>query len=222
MKRGDVKQMNMKKILFIALIMISMVSAAQPSQKAKNILDQVSQKTKSYQSITADFQFIMENKDVNIFESSRGNLVVQGDAYKLKISGVEIYSDGKSQWTYMQEADEVNITEVGQSEDNPINPASIFTIYEHGFTNNYLGEFTSEAKKTFKIEMIPDEIKEFKRVILEIDQKTYQILGAVMDGTDENRYTIKIINMNTTTKYPVSTFVFDQSKHPGVNVVDMR
>jgi outer membrane lipoprotein-sorting protein len=212
----------MKKIIIIAILLSSVVSYAQTAQKAKTILDQVSQKTKGYQSITADFQFIMENSEINIFESSRGTLVVQGDAYKLKISGVEIYSDGKSQWTYMQEADEVNVTDVAQAEDNPINPATIFTIYEHGFTNNYLGEFTTDSKKTFKIEMIPDEIKEFKRVILEVDQKNYQILGAVMDGTDENRYTIKINNMNTSVKYPASTFVFDPSKHPGVNVVDMR
>lgn len=212
----------MKKMLFFAAMLFAMASFAQTAQKAKTILDQVSQKTKSYQSITADFQFMMENNEVNISETSRGTLVVQGDAYKLKISGVEIYSDGKSQWTYMQEADEVNITEVSQSEDNPINPATIFTIYEHGYTNNYLGEFTSDAKKTFKIEMIPDEVREFKRVILEVDQKTYQILGAVMDGTDDNRYTIKINNMNTTVKYPASTFVFDVAKHPGVSVVDMR
>ncbi|MBN2807047.1 MAG: outer-membrane lipoprotein carrier protein LolA [Prolixibacteraceae bacterium] len=212
----------MKKVIVIAILLSSMVTYAQTAQKAKTILDQVSQKTKSYQSITADFQFTMENSEVNLYESGRGTIMVQGNAYKLKISGVEIFCDGKNLWTFMQEADEVNITDMSQAEDNPINPATIFTIYEHGYTNNYLGEFTSEAKKTFKIEMIPDEIKEFKRVILEVDQKTYQILGAVLDGTDENRYTIKINNMNTAVNYPASTFVFDPSKYPGVNVVDMR
>lgn len=217
------KQINLKRnTIVLFFVMSSVMGFSQTAQKAKTILDQVSQKTKNYKSITADFHFIMDNNEVNLHEVSKGNLIVQGEAYKLNVSGVEIFCDGKTQWTYMKDADEVSISDASQSTENLINPATIFTIYEQGYTNNYLGEFTTDAKKTHKIEMIPDEVKEFKRVILEIDQSNYQLMGAVMDGTDDNRYTIKVINMNTTVSYPSTTFVFDQAKHPKVNVIDMR
>lgn len=213
---------HMKSRIILFFVLCTFMGFSQTTQKAKTILDQVSQKTRNYKSITADFHFIMDNNEVNLHEVSKGNLIVQGEAYKLNVSDVEIFCDGKTQWTYMKDADEVSISEANQSNENLINPATIFTIYEQGFTNNFLGEFTTDAKKTFKIEMIPDEVKEFKRVILEIDQTNFQILGAVMDGTDDNRYTIKVINMNTTVSYPSSTFLFDQAKHPKVNVIDMR
>lgn len=212
----------MKQLIALLFLLSSLVGFASTDQKAKSILDQVSQKTKAYKSITADFQFIMDNSEVDIHEENKGKIIIQGDAYKLNVSGVEIFSDGTNQWTYMKEANEVNISDVSDTDESTINPATIFTIYEQGYTNTYLGEFTSDSKKTYKIEMVPDEVKEFTRVILEVDQNTYQIVSAVMTGTDDNTYTIKVAKMNTSKDYPASTFVFNTKKHSDVDVIDMR
>lgn len=211
----------MKNLIILLFLISALTGYTQTDQKAKSILDQVSQKTKGYKSISADFQFIMDNSEVDLHEVSRGSLVVQGDAYKLTISGAEILCDGKTQWTFMKEANEVSLSNA-ESDDNTINPATIFTIYEQGFKNSYLGEFITDSKRTYKIELVPEEVKEFSRVILEIDQTNFQIIGAVMDGTEGNKYTIKVTNMSTSKEYPASTFVFDQKKHPNVDVVDMR
>lgn len=216
------KKNKMKYLLILFILLGALNLNAQIDQKAKSILDQVSAKTKAYSSITADFIFTMENSDIDLKEENQGSLIIQNNSYKLTLSGVEIFSDGKSQWTYMKDADEVNISEANTGEDEMINPATIFTIYEHGFVNTYLGEFTTDNKKTYKIELKPTEINEFTRVILEIEQGTYQIAGATMFGTEGNRYIIKVKNMNTSKKYPESTFVFDTAKHPGVDVIDMR
>jgi outer membrane lipoprotein-sorting protein len=212
----------MKRVLILLLLVSSFSGFSQVDQKAKSILDQVSERTKNYSSITASFQFIMENAEVDIYELSEGNLVIQGNSFKLNISGIEIFSDGKSQWTFMKDANEVNISDAASQEEGAINPATIFTIYEHGFKNTYLGEYTSGAIKTHKIELIPTEKNEFSRVIIEIDQKSLQIMGAVMYGVDNNLYSIKVKNMDTTKTYPTSTFVFNKAKYPSVNVVDMR
>ena len=214
---------NKMKYLLIFFILISAVKLnAQIDQKAKVILDQVSAKTKSFKSITADFVFVMENTEVDLLEENQGSLIIQNDKYKLSLNGVEIMCDGESQWTYMQDAEEVNISEANIGEDQMINPATIFTIYENGFVNTYLGEFTSDSKKTYKIELVPVEINEFNRVILEIEQNTYQILSATMFGTDGNKYSITVNNMETTKTYQNNIFTFDASKHPNVSVIDMR
>ncbi|MFA9388631.1 MAG: outer membrane lipoprotein carrier protein LolA [Prolixibacteraceae bacterium] len=212
----------MKRIIIFLLLTSTLNGFSQIDQKAKSILDEVSQRTKAFNSITSDFQFTMENAEVGLKEANKGNLIIQDKAFKLSISGIEIFCNGETQWTFMKDANEVSISDVSESEENMINPATIFTIYEQGFRNTYLGEFTSDARKTYKIEMIPDEVKEFTRVILEIDQSNYQIVGAVMNGTDANKYTIKITNMNTSKKYSDSEFTFETKKHPNVEVIDMR
>ncbi|MDA3927934.1 MAG: outer membrane lipoprotein carrier protein LolA [Prolixibacteraceae bacterium] len=212
----------MKRVFIFLFLFSSFVGYSQIDQKAKSILDQVSKTTKNYSSISADFEFIMINTEVDINESNKGSLIIQGNSYKLNINSIEIFSDGETQWTYMTDADEVNISEVNTDEESMINPATIFSIYEHGYTNTYLGEFTSGTINTHKIEMVPTEESEFSRVILEINQTNLQIIGATMFGNDGNQYLIAVKNMNTSKTYPNSTFVFDTQKHPNVDVIDMR
>lgn len=212
----------MKRLIVLLLVISGIASFAQVDQKAKNILDNVSQKTKANKSITADFEFTMDNAEVELHETSRGKIIIQGNAYKLVLTGIEIYCDGETMWTFVKDANEVNISSVEDSDDSMINPATIFTIYEQGYKNTYLGEYTADGKKTFKIEMIPDEIKEFSRVILEIDQASYQIVSAVMNGTDDNTYSIKVTSMDTSKSYSATDFSFNEKKHSGVDVIDMR
>lgn len=212
----------MKQLLIFLLFAISSQAFSQTDKKAKEILDKVSEKTKSYASISANFDFNMENADVDLKETSQGTIIIQGDQYKLSINGIEIFCDGKSQWTYMADASEVNISEAGSDCDGGLNPATIFTIYEEGFNYTYLGEFTNNKKQTYKIDLKPTEEKEFSRVILEIDQNNYQIISAVMYGNDNNLYTIKVKTMETAKTYPAATFVFNATAHPNVDVIDMR
>lgn len=216
------KKESMKYLLALLVVFTTVNLNAQVDQKAKSILDEVSKKTQSSNSITADFQFIMENSEVDLHESNEGSLIIQKDSYKLNFNGIEVMCDGKSQWTYMPDAEEVNVSEANSGEDGMLNPATIFTIYEEGFVNTYLGEFTESSVKIFKIDMVPTEEQEFSRVILDISQTNYQIAGATMFGTDGNKYIIKVKNMITNKKYPESTFAFDSSKYPGVEVIDMR
>jgi outer membrane lipoprotein-sorting protein len=211
----------MKKLLVLFLFLNSIQLFSQTDTKAKSILDKTSEKTRSYQSITATFEFTMQNDGAGLKETTKGSLILQKDKYKLSFNGIDIFSDGKTQWTYMNEAKEVNITDAGLDEES-INPATIFTIYEKGYKNTYLGEFTNGQKKTYKIELIPLVIKEFSRLIIEIDQSNYQILNAKMFGKDENNFTINVLSMDTNKTYDPSTFIFDPKKNPKVEVIDMR
>ncbi|HKM93580.1 MAG TPA: outer membrane lipoprotein carrier protein LolA [Prolixibacteraceae bacterium] len=213
----------MKQILFIAIVLlISNNLFSKTDEKAKVILDQVSEKTKNYKSITASFEFILENTEADLKEANQGNIIIQKEMFKLSISGIDIFNDGKSQYTYMKDAAEVSISEANTDENELLNPATIFTIYEHGFTYSYLGEATENGKRVHKIDLTPSEEKDFSRVILNIDSKNLQITEATMFGTDGNRYIIRIKNMDTSKVYPNSTFSFDKSKYPGVSVNDMR
>lgn len=217
-----VKKREMKLHTTLVFVFIVLGSFGQSASKAKSILDKVSEETKSYPSITADFSFTMKNEEVDMEETNKGSLIVQGDMYKLSISGVEMYSNGKAQWTFMPDAQEVSIIEAETAEEGGINPATIFTIYNQGFTYMYLGEFSDDGKKTHKIELSPTEEQEFSRIILEIGQDDMQIKNASMFGTDGNLYIIRITKMKTEKKYPPNTFEFDTSKHPDVSVIDMR
>lgn len=212
----------MKSLLIILLLFSTLQLFAQSDPKSKSILNKVTETTKSYSSITASFDFTMQNTNVGLKETSSGNLILQKENYKLTFNGFEIFSNGKIQWTYMPDANEVTINNADNEEEEIINPATIFNIYEKGFKNTFAGEFTNNGKKVFRIELTPLEIKEFTKIMLDIEQSTNQIVSATLLGTDKNTYIITVKSMITNKNYDASTFVFNTKKNPKVQVVDMR
>jgi outer membrane lipoprotein-sorting protein len=212
----------MKSLLIILLLFSTLQLFSQSDPKSKSILNKVTETTKSYSSITASFDFTMQNTNVGLKETSSGNLILQKENYKLTFNGFEIFSNGKIQWTYMPDANEVTINNADNEEEEIINPATIFNIYEKGFKNTFAGEFTNNGKKVFRIELTPLEIKEFTKIMLDIEQSTNQIVSATLLGTDKNTYIITVKSMITNKNYDASTFVFNTKKNPKVQVVDMR
>ena len=69
---------------FLILLTATVISAQQ-DQKAKEILDQVSKKTQSFQTISAKFVFSMENKKENINEINNGSIKLKGRKYHVEL-----------------------------------------------------------------------------------------------------------------------------------------
>jgi outer membrane lipoprotein-sorting protein len=133
----------MKKITALLLLTIGTVMGlhAQTDTKAKAILAEVSKKYRSYNIIKTDFSFTLENPQAKIKETQQGSLIANSEAnkYKVTMTDQELYSDGKSQWTYLKDNKEVQITDVDNNSDG-VNPAKIFTVYEKGYKYLFVGE----------------------------------------------------------------------------------
>ena len=73
----------MKKLFFIFFLFPCVIFAQ--DQKAKSILDQLSDKTKSYTSIEAKFTNTFSSTVTDINESQSGTLYLKNDAYRLEM-----------------------------------------------------------------------------------------------------------------------------------------
>ena len=119
----------------------TLIFAQQPKEvidaKAKAILDEVAAKTKTYTSIKAEFTNVAEkqvsNTESKVTDTQSGLLTLKGEKFKLEIKGQIIFCDGKTQWTYIKESNEVQINNAPdpKATDN-LTPVNIFTIYEKG------------------------------------------------------------------------------------------
>ena len=216
----------MKKIVVILLVAIGYaVSAnAQTDAKAKAILAQVSKKYRAYDIVKADFVFTLDNQQAKIKESQQGTLYVKAKAnkYKIVMAEQELISDGKSQWTYLKDDKEVQVTAVDNSND-ALNPAKIFTLYEQGFKYLYTGESKIGGKVYQMIDLSPTSGKKsYFKIRLSIDKNAKQIANAVIFENNGNKYTYAIKSFVPNVKIAESTFAFDARKYPGVEVVDLR
>ena len=98
----------MKKITLIFTLFIYTMSFGQDS-KAKALLDEVSQKAKSYDNISIDFKYVLDNAAENIKQETRGDVVMQGDKYRLNILGATRIYDGKTLYSISPDDEEVTI-----------------------------------------------------------------------------------------------------------------
>ena len=213
----------MKKITSIALlILISLGVNAQGDKKAKDILNGASSKYRSYKSMKADFSYTLENPTAKIKETQNGTIILSGAKYKLAISGQEIICDGKTIWTYMKDAKEVQINSVDPTEEG-IKPNEIFTMYEKGFLYKFVDEKKVGNKVQQNLELTPtDKSKNFFKLKLTVDKSSKQIVKSVIFEKSGNRYTYAIKEFTPNFATSVGTFTFDPKKYPGVEVVDLR
>lgn len=212
----------MKKILLLIAFIPGFVFGQNP-EKAKEILDQLSAKTKTYTTIEADFSFAMENQQEDIQEQYDGDISIKGDKYKVNLMDVDTYFDGKTMWTHMIDAEEVNVDEPDPEDEETLNPAKIFTIYETGFKYTFVGEKTKDGVVMYHIDLYPiNRDKPYSRIKLEIKKNDMQLNGIKQIGKDGNNYTILIKNMKTNTPMADNMFVFDEAANPDVDIIDMR
>ena len=114
------KSIKFTYLLFIFVFAITPVFAQNKQDPAaKKLLDQLSEKTKSYKNLYIDFKLSFDNDEENIHQVNEGNLLTQHEMYILNILGRKIISDGKTIWTILTEDEEVQISDV--SEDDEMN-----------------------------------------------------------------------------------------------------
>ncbi|MGP8214370.1 MAG: LolA family protein [Bacteroidia bacterium] len=219
----------MKKfILSAALCVYAIAVQAQEETvdpKANSILQALSKKTKAYKSIKAEFDITMYGKDKKETDNQKGNLIVKGGKYKLEVKNQVIISDSITLWTYLKDANEVQINNVDHSGDNgTISPTNIFTIYEKGFKSHFEGEETIKGATIEDIDLYPKhpEKEKYHTLKLMIDKNKNQIVGIrvfMKDGT-EVLYTID--SFSTDTDLSNSIFKFNPKDYPGIDVEDLR
>ncbi|ADY51430.1 outer membrane lipoprotein carrier protein LolA [Pseudopedobacter saltans DSM 12145] len=220
------RKLEMKRLnyfLTIVLILFAGNVLAQNDPKAKSILADVSKKFRSYNVVKADFTYTFTNRQANETQSQSGTLWVQSkfNKYKVNLPGQEIVSDGKNQWTYLKEDNEVQIAEIDNSPD-ALNPAQIFTIYEKGFKYVYIGDSKLNGKVVHQIELAPLASRSFSKIKLLIDKASKTISSFAVYDKNGNIYSYLIKTFIPNVNVSASTFAFDQKKYPGVEVVDLR
>ncbi|TSD67431.1 outer membrane lipoprotein carrier protein LolA [Inquilinus sp. KBS0705] len=223
----------MKKLfLYLVLSVVTVNAFAQKDADAKLILNKLSKQYKTYDAVKTDFTLTVDNAQANINETQTGTLISRSKANKYKVTiygagkkaGVaqEIISDGKTQWTFLKDANEVQIGDADNS-DEGFNPAKIFTIYESGYKYIYTG-LQKVAGKTYQvIDLTPtDEKKTFFKVRLMIDKVKNQLSSALIFDKNGSKYKYTLRTFTPNVKVTDATFAFDKKAYPGVELVDLR
>ena len=195
---------------------------AQVDKQAADILKNVSAKYKSFSSIHAEFSYTLDDPKEKSKSTQFGNISLKGEKYRLEITGQEVTCDGKTLWTFLKEANEVQISEPEKNAD-AVTPSTIFTLYEKGFDFKYMEEKSENGKQIEVIDIMPqDKKKNFFKIRMKIDKNEKLIISTDVFNKNGTHAIYAIKKFTPNTPLPDSDFLFDKAKHPGIEVVDLR
>jgi outer membrane lipoprotein-sorting protein len=203
----------------------AMRANAQQDTEAKKILDQVSAKTNSYPSIMAGFSYHYKNTQSKEDQTHEGIISLKGNMYKLEFLNTEVYCDGITQWSYMPEVKEVNISNAEQNKKDFFlsNPLELFKVYDKDYKYRYMGDVSEKGKEAYQLELYPFDLKKpYHRIRITIDKANSQVTKAEVSGKNGDSYEITITSFQTNQKLEDSFFRFDPKSHPGVELIDLR
>jgi outer membrane lipoprotein carrier protein len=190
--------------------------------KAKAILDKLSAKTKALKSLSADFEYRLQNQKAGIDEIQTGSIQVKGNKYRLKLAGQEVICNGTTVWTYLPDDEEVQITNNDEEEEGSFSPSKIFTIYETGFKFKYDKEQVIGGNRVHTIYLYPMEPgeKNFHTIILNVEKETTRVHSMTVKAKDGNIYTYTLKNYQP--DQALSDASFDFKVPDGVDEIDLR
>lgn len=213
----------MKKIILISILFLSLFNTQAQDKKAKDLLDEVTAKVKSYENIAIDFKYSLQNAKENINQDSKGNVILKGNLYHLNFMGTTKIFDGKKTYTIVPEDEEVTISKVDEMDENAITPSKMLTFFNAGY--KYYWDITQDIKgrKIQYIKLLPISSKDQrKEILLGIDVQTKNIYNLIEVGKKGTKTTLVVNSFKTNQPLSKNQFTFDESKYKNyyINRID--
>ena len=202
---------------FFSYILLSLVVFFSASDiyaiNANEVLTNASEKYQKDGSISAQFTLS------GIGNSTDGTITISGDKFHLSTPLLSIWYNGRTQWTYSAETNEVNITEPTVEELQQVNPFAIINSFRMQFNATLL----KSANSMYRIQLTPLKSvnTSISKAIVTLNASTLYP-NEIALTIDKNIITIKTKNIKAIKNVPHKTFVFDEKKYPNAEIVDLR
>ena len=208
-------------VLFIYFIGFSL--QAQDAKKAKELLDDVTSKVKSYNNIVIDFKYSLSNPKERINQESNGNVALQGNLYHLNFMGVTKIFDGKKVYTIVPEDEEVTQENFDANDEKAISPNKMLTFFTSGYKYSWDIPQNVKGRKIQYVKLTPINSKDTrKEILIGIDTQTKNIYTVIEVGKNGTKTTLTVNSFKTNQPLSKNHFTFTKSKYPNyyINKLD--
>lgn len=205
----------MKVYQILIFVFLSLSLKAQSPEAAKKLLDEVSKTIASFDNLSFDFTYVLENRQENIRQETNGFATISGNLYKVNFLGNEQLFDGEKKYTVVPENEEVTISSPEEGDDFGINPSELLVFYKSGYAYQWDIKQNVLGRPIQFIKLIPNqENKDLKYLLLGVDMNRKTIYRLIEIASSETRTTLTLKNLKTNANLSPDFFTFDDSKYP--------
>ena len=198
----------MKKICF--LITAALLSVATYAQTAKSVLDKAAANITVKSGVQAEF------KMTGSMGNTSGTIAIKGRKFHATTPQAIVWFDGKTQWTYMKNNDEVNISTPTEAQLQAINPYNFINLYKNGYT----ATLNSSGKDYVVHLTAATNDKKIRELFITINKTSYNPTQVkLLQGTKWTIFDIKGLKKQNLSD---SQFRFNAKDFPQAEVIDLR
>ncbi len=211
----------MKNKLIYCLTLFFTISAGLPAQNNAQAEKMIADFIKSVEKNAIQTNFIMNITDQNgsITQTLSGVFTMKNDKFSLKTDDVNVFFNGKTQWTYLPSNNEVSITEPTEEELAEVNPVLILKEYRNKCNISLSAD--NKSNDNYLIEMTPRVVTDFKKILVRVNKTTKNLVSLHLEGK-EFSVVMNFSNFRQGLNISDNTFVFDKSKYKDVFINDLR
>ena len=204
------KRLSIIRVAMVALFAMHCSLLTSYAQSAKSILDKAAATITAPEGIKANFRMNATNG------STSGSIAIKGKKFYATTPQATIWFDGKTQWTYMKNNDEVNVSNPTEAQLQAINPYNFINLYKRGY--NYT---VNIAGKDYVVHLLANSNeRKIKELFITVDKKNYQPKQVKMlQGKKWTSFDISGIKKE---KLADSQFRFNSKDFPKAEIIDLR
>lgn len=180
------------------------------AQSAKSVLDKAAASVTVASGVKANFRMTTTTGNTS------GTIAIKGKKFYATTPQAKIWFDGKTQWTYLKNNDEVNVSNPTEAQLQAINPYNFINLYKRGYTytmntagTNYVIHLTSNSTD-----------RKIKELFITVNKKNYQPMQVKMlQGKKWTTFDITSIKKENIAD---SQFRFNSKDFPKAEIIDLR
>ncbi len=197
-------------LMLFSIMMMGMSADAQNATKARQVLDKAAAKVSNPSGAKANFKMVSGST------TTTGTIVIKGNKFRATTPQATLWYDGTTQWTYMKNTDEVNISNPTEAQQARMNPYKFITLYKNGYN---LSMKTVAGNNEVHL-VAKDKTRSIQEMYITVSPST-SLPSKVRMLQSGKWYDITISNFSVSAQSD-ATFKFNERDYPDAEVIDLR
>ncbi len=199
----------MEKIRIRITCVLLLLAVAIYGQNAKQVLDKTASVVSNKGGVEASFTISSKQ-----YGNTNGTIAIKGRRFRADTNEATVWFDGKTQWTYVKQNDEVNVNNPTAADLQAINPYNFIYMYKQGYA------FSMSTRWDNYVVTLKGKDKGVREMVITINKQTYVPIEIRM-LQNKQWTTIKVSNFRTV-KLSDNIFRFNPKSYPNAEIIDLR
>jgi outer membrane lipoprotein-sorting protein len=197
------------RVMMMALFALNSLFTAS-AQTPKSVLDKAAATITVKEGVKANFKMTAGEG------STSGTLLLKGRKFHASTPVAIVWFDGKTQWTYVKNNDEVNISTPTEAQLQAINPYNFINLYKKGYDATL-----NKSGKDYVVHLTAtDKNKKIQELFVTVNKSTYHPTQVKL--LQNKKWTVFDITDIKRQNIPDSQFQFNSKDFPNAEIIDLR